>query len=109
VRGRRTSTRGKLRNYALGVCLFAFLFVIIGGGFHLTPGAALIGALSGTPLVIYAFSRWCDAQFRREEAQREAPAREIFSLRARHEISAASAPPSRPWLPLVKTLRVLHT
>ena len=73
----------KLKNYALGFCLFVFLFVIIGGGFHLTSGAALIGALSGTPLVIYGFNRWCDAQFRGEEARREAPASDIIPLRER--------------------------
>jgi hypothetical protein len=75
--------RQRLKKYALGCCLFVFLFVIISGGFHLTSGAAMIGALSGTPLVIYAFNRWCDAQFRGEKTHGEAPASEIFSLRER--------------------------
>lgn len=75
--------RDKLKKYGLGLCLFVFLFVILGGGFHLTSGAALIGALSGTPLVIYAFNRWCDAQLRGKEAHREASASEIFPLRER--------------------------
>jgi hypothetical protein len=75
--------RDKLKKYGLGVCLFVFLFVIIGGGFHLTSGAALIGALSGTPLVIYAFTRWCDAQFNRQEPNGQVPAPEPFSLRER--------------------------
>ena len=73
----------KLTKYALCFCLFVFLFVIVGGGFHLTSGAALVGALSGNPLVIYGFNRWCDAQFRREEAHREATASEIIPLRER--------------------------
>jgi hypothetical protein len=81
--GRRKLMRDKLKKSGLGVCLFVFLFVIISGGFHLTSGAALIGALSGTPLLIYSFNRWCDAQFRRKEAHREAPASEIFPLRER--------------------------
>jgi hypothetical protein len=46
----------KLKSYSLVVCLFTFLFVLIGGGFHLTPGGAFIAAVSGTPLVIYAFN-----------------------------------------------------
>ena len=75
--------RDKLKKYGLGVCLFVFLFVIIGGGFHLTSGAALIGAMSGTPLVIYSFNRWCDAQLRRKEAHREERVPEIFPLRER--------------------------
>ena len=48
---------GRLKNYALVICLFVFLFISIGNGLHLTPGAAFIGALSGTPLVIFAFNR----------------------------------------------------
>ena len=45
----------RLKNYALVICLFVFLFVIIGGGLHLTPGGAFLAAVTGTPLVIYAF------------------------------------------------------
>ena len=75
--------QGRLKNYALVICLFVFVFVCIGNGLHLTPGAAFIGALSGTPLVIFAFNRWCDAPCRREETLREEPASEIFSMRER--------------------------
>ena len=75
--------QNKRKKYALGCCLFVFLFVLIGGGLHLTSAAALIGARSGTPLLIYGFNRWCDAQFRGEEAHREAPAPEIIPLRER--------------------------
>ena len=74
---------GRLKNYALVICLFVFLFVSIGNGLHLTPGAAFIGALSGTPLAIFAFNRWCDARCRREEARREESAPEIVPLRER--------------------------
>ena len=44
-----------LKNYALVICLFVLLFVIIGGGLHLAPGGAFLAAVTGTPLVIYAF------------------------------------------------------
>ena len=48
---------GRLKNYALVICLFVFLFVIIGGGLHLNPSGAFLAAMTGTPLVIYAFHR----------------------------------------------------
>ena len=73
----------RLKNYALVICLFVFLFVCIGNSLHLSPGAAFIGALSGTPLVIFAFNRWYDARCRREETRREEPASEIIPLRER--------------------------
>ncbi len=73
----------RLKNYALVICLFVFLFVCIGSGLHLTPGAAFIGALSGSPLVIFVFNRWCDARCRREETRREVSASEIAPLRER--------------------------
>ena len=59
----------KLKNYALVICLFVFLFVVIGNGLHLTPAGSLIAAMSGTPLVIFAFSRWHDGQCRGEDAR----------------------------------------
>ena len=49
--------QGRLKNYALVICLFVFLFVIIGGGLHLNPGGAFLAAVTGTPLMIYAFNR----------------------------------------------------
>ena len=73
----------RLKNYTLVVCLFVFLFVCIGNDLHLSPGAAFMGALSGTPLVIFAFNRWCDARCRKEEARREGPASEVIPLRGR--------------------------
>ena len=47
----------RLKNYALVICLFVFLFVILGGGLHLNPSGAFLAAVTGTPLVIYAFHR----------------------------------------------------
>jgi hypothetical protein len=40
--------QGRLKNYALVICLFVFLFVIIGSGLHLSPGAAFLAAATGT-------------------------------------------------------------
>ena len=45
----------RLRNYALVICLFVFLFVILGGGLHLAPGGAFLAAVTGTPLLVYTF------------------------------------------------------
>ena len=45
----------RLKNCALVICLFVFLFVIVGGGLHVAPGGAFLAAVTGTPLVIYAF------------------------------------------------------
>jgi hypothetical protein len=59
----------RLKRYSLVVCLFVFLFVVIGGGFHLSPGGALVAALTGTPLVIYAFNRWSSGEFRQTHAR----------------------------------------
>lgn len=64
---------GKLRKYVLITCLFVFLFVIVGNALHLTPGAAFIGALSGTPLVTFGFCRWWDAQGGRGARRDETP------------------------------------
>jgi len=56
---------GKMKQYALGACLFTFLFVVVGGGLHLNPGGALLAALSGTPLMIHIFNRWLEGQTER--------------------------------------------
>ena len=58
--------QARLKNYGLVVCLFVFLFVIIGGGLHLNPSGALLAAMTGTPLVIYAFHRRTDGTSRPE-------------------------------------------
>lgn len=49
--------RTKIKHYSLIVCLFLFLFVVIGGGLHLNPGGAFIAAATGTPLLIHVFNR----------------------------------------------------
>jgi hypothetical protein len=50
--------RNKLKSYSLVLCLFVFLFVIIGGGLHLNPIGAFAAALSATPLVLHGVNRW---------------------------------------------------
>ena len=60
---------GKMKRYALGACLFTFLFVVIGGGLHLNPGGAFLAALSGTPLTIHIFNRWLESQATRKGAR----------------------------------------
>ncbi len=57
--------RQTLKSYALLCCLFVFLFVVLGGGLRLNPGGAFLGAATGTPLIVYGFSRLC--RVRREE------------------------------------------
>ena len=59
----------RLKNYGLVICLFVFLFVIIGGGLHLNPSGAFLAAMSGTPLLIYVFRRWHNGAPRPDEAQ----------------------------------------
>jgi hypothetical protein len=50
--------RNKLKSYSLVLCLFVFLFVIIGGGLHLNPIRAFAAALSATPLILHSVNRW---------------------------------------------------
>jgi hypothetical protein len=47
----------RLKNYALVLCLFTFLFIVLGAGFRLNPVAAFLAAVTGTPLSVYAFNR----------------------------------------------------
>ena len=51
--------QAKIKQVALIACLFLFLFVIIGGGLHLSPVAAFLAAATGTPLLIHFFNRRC--------------------------------------------------
>ena len=51
--------QANIKQVALIVCLFLFLFVVIGGGLHLNPGGAFLAAATGTPLVIHFFNRSC--------------------------------------------------
>ena len=34
----------KVNNYGLVICLFVFLFVVVGGGLHMNPGGAFLAA-----------------------------------------------------------------
>lgn len=47
----------KIKKGSLVVCLFVFLFVVIGGGLHLNPAGAFLAAVTGTPLIIHLFNR----------------------------------------------------
>ena len=67
----------KVKNYSLVLCLFVFLFVIIGGGLHLNPGGALLAAVTGTPLVIYAFHRRFNGASRPEEIRADSTRNEV--------------------------------
>jgi hypothetical protein len=69
--------QAKLKNYGMAICLFVFLFVIIGGGLHLSPSGALLGAITGTPLVIYAFNRRTNVTSRRNEVPSESGRNEV--------------------------------
>ena len=69
--------QGRLKNYALVICLFVFLFVIIGSGLHLNPGGAFLAAAGGTPLVIYVFHRKVDKAYRQEEVPRDSTRNEV--------------------------------
>ena len=69
--------QGRLKNYALVICLFVFLFVIIGSGLHLNPGGAFLAAAGGTPLVIYVFHRKVDKASRQEEVPPDSTRTEV--------------------------------
>jgi len=69
--------QGRLKNYALIICLFVFLFVIIGSGLHLNPGCAFLAASTGTPLAIYFFHRKVDKAYRQEEVPRDSTRNEV--------------------------------
>ena len=68
---------GRLKNYALVICLFVFLFVIIGGGLHLNPGGAFLAAATGTPLMIYAFNRKSKGDCRPEHVRSRLAGNEV--------------------------------
>ncbi len=54
--GLEATVRTKVKRISLGVC-FVFLFVVIGGGLHLSPGGAFLAAATGTPLLIHMLNR----------------------------------------------------
>ena len=49
--------RTKVKRISLGVCLFVFLFVVAGGGLHLSVGGAFLAAATGAPLLIHVLNR----------------------------------------------------
>jgi hypothetical protein len=80
----------KLKRLSLGLCLFVFLFVVVGGGFHLNPGGAFVAALSGTPLVICVFNRWTSATQQPERRQQGALPVEFRTGRAMRSFNVGS-------------------
>jgi peptidoglycan/LPS O-acetylase OafA/YrhL len=67
----------RVKNYSLVICLFVFLFVVVGGGLHMNPGGALLAALTGTPLMIYAFNRKSSRECRPEHVPRQLAGNEV--------------------------------
>jgi hypothetical protein len=47
----------RIKQGSLVVCLFLFLFVVLGAGLHLNPGGAFLAAATGTPLIVHVFNR----------------------------------------------------
>ena len=67
----------KVKNYSLVICLFVFLFVVVGGGLHMNPVGALLAAATGTPLMIYAFNRRFGGDRRPEHVPTQLPGNEV--------------------------------
>jgi hypothetical protein len=88
---------GKMKRYALGACLFTFVFVIVGGGLHLNPGGAFLAALSGTPLMIHIFNRWLEwhagARVLRARNAARAPGRESAGGKGSHRLGRTADEP----------------
>ena len=47
----------KAKRSSLVVCLFLFLFVVIGNALHLNLAGAFLAAATGTPLLVYLFNQ----------------------------------------------------
>jgi hypothetical protein len=62
----------------LVVCLFLFLFVVVGGGLHLSPSGAFLAALTGTPLMVHVFNVWS-----RRSSEAAPPSNRMITLHAR--------------------------
>jgi hypothetical protein len=69
--------RKRMKKYAMVFCLFTFLFVVLGGGLRLNPGAAFLAAATGTPLLIYAFNHLVMAASRSKEFDFRPEEREV--------------------------------
>ena len=68
------------------ICLFLFLFVVLGGGLHLSPSGALLAAVTGTPLIVYVFNVWS-----RRFCEGTPSSHRIMTLHARDASSAEAA------------------
>ena len=79
----------KARNYCLVLCLFVFLFVIIGGGLHVNPGGAFLAAATGTPLVICVLNRRFNEASRSEEGRAESLSNEVAYVSRKTESKIA--------------------
>jgi hypothetical protein len=62
-----------VKQASLVVCLFLFLFVVIGGGLHLNPGGAFLAAVTGTPLAIHLLNRTCAVKDRKQNPSSSPP------------------------------------
>lgn len=69
----------------LVICLFLFLFVVLGGGLHLSSSGAFLAAMTGTPLVVHSFTVWS-----RKTSEIASSSNRVVTLHAR-EASADSA------------------
>jgi hypothetical protein len=58
------SSRTKSR--LLIICLFVFLFIVLGSELRLSPMGALAAAASATPLVVFLAKRWQDLLLARD-------------------------------------------
>lgn len=85
---RRVAVLAKIKQASLVVCLFLFLFVVLGGGLHLNPGGAFLAAATGTPLVIHVFNRrWLGRSVEHDSSltsQRPGSARYFAEAQASH-------------------------
>lgn len=64
--------REKVQACALMVCLFIFLFIVLGTGLRLSEGGALLAAATGTPVIACGFRRMCGRPSKQKDA-REMP------------------------------------
>jgi|HubBroStandDraft_3_1064219.scaffolds.fasta_scaffold99638_2 hypothetical protein len=70
----------------LMICLFLFLFVVLGGGLHLSPSGAFLATVTGAPLIVYVFNVW-----RRRCSEGTPSSHQIMTLHARDASSAETA------------------
>jgi hypothetical protein len=81
----------KIKQGSLVVCLFLFLFVVLGGGLHLNPGGAFLAAATGTPLLIHVFNRrWLGRHDSPLTSQSPGSARCFAEAQASHTASLES-------------------